>query len=233
MAERFPSEEIEGEIIIARECLVDGPVNARSLEDFFDIRSAFIEEAFNEGSYQQVVVSEFNKIIRIEKGQVYLWFEEDLFCQINLWFICSLLYLKEVDVFLVIPEDSLQYGFAGLNNTELVSAYESKKALTPINVNQFALLWFAYRKDNIERLLKLGVQVHGDFPFVMDAIAAHFDRTPKDGQPGQPELLIRQIMKEKSTTDFGIVFKEFTKRAPIYGFGDLQVKRIFDRVIQG
>jgi hypothetical protein len=26
--------------------------------------------------------------------------------------------------------------------------------------------------------------------------------------------------------DFGIIFREFTKRAGIYGFGDLQVKRL-------
>ncbi len=233
LAERFPKKEVEGELIVARECLVDGPVNASSLEEFFELRKAFIEEAFNGGSYKEKVTPEFAKIIDIESGQIHLWFEEDLFCQINLWFICSLLYLKEVEVFLVIPKNSLLHGFGGLTKDELVTTFNHKKTLTPINVNQFALLWFAYKKDNIERLLKLGVQVHGDFPFVMEAIAAHFDRTPKYGQPGKPERLIRKIMKEKSTVDFSTIFKEFTQRAPIYGFGDLQVKRIFDQVING
>jgi hypothetical protein len=30
---------------------------------------------------------------------------------------------------------------------------------------------------------------------------------------------------------FGTVFQEFCKRESIYGFGDLQVKRIFDEVV--
>ena len=233
LAERFPSEKIPGEIIIARECLVDGPVHSKSLSDLFEIRSEFIQKSYDrDGSYQAHVVSEFDKIIHVDNGQVFLWFEEDLFCQINLWFICSLLYMKGVEVFLVMPKGQLRYGFAGLDNNALITAYEDRKALTKINVNQFALLWFAYRKDNIERLLKLGVQLHSDFPFVMEAIAAHFDRLPKDGKPGKPEQLIQQIIEEKSTKEFGIVFQEFTKRAPIYGFGDLQVKRIFDEIVK-
>ena len=30
--------------------------------------------------------------------------------------------------------------------------------------------------------------------------------------------------------DFGIIFKEFCKREPIYGFGDLQVKRLLSEL---
>ena len=125
----------------------------------------------------------------------------------------------------------MRYGFGGLSKKELLEALRNRKALTPINVNQFALLWFAYRKDHIERLLKLGVQMHGDFPFVMKAIEAHFDRTPKDGKPGLPEQTIREIMNEKSTMDFGAVFREFSERLPIYGYGALQVKTIYDSIL--
>jgi len=39
-------------------------------------------------------------------------------------------------------------------------------------------------------------------------------------------------MKELETQDFGPVFREFTKRESIYGYGDLQVKRLFDELLQ-
>ncbi len=233
LKEQFPSDKILGEIIVARECMVDGPVNEKNLKSLFQQRAEFIKEAYGENNYHEYVTPELRKISDIESGEVNLWFEEDLFCQINLWFVCSLLYLQDIKVYIVIPEDSLEFGFGGLNKDELAYTYQNRKPLTKINVNQFALLWFAYRSDDIERLLKLGVQVHEDFPFVMRAIGAHFDRMPKDNQPGKPEQIIREIMKEKSTEDFGAIFREFQRRAPIYGYGDLQVKRIFDRVIHG
>ena len=39
-----------------------------------------------------------------------------------------------------------------------------------------------------------------------------------------------QIIKELKTEEFGPVFKEFNKRESIYGFGDLQVKRLFNQI---
>ncbi|MGA1465893.1 MAG: hypothetical protein ACO363_09195, partial [Balneolaceae bacterium] len=41
---------------------------------------------------------------------------------------------------------------------------------------------------------------------------------------------------QKSRTgqvNFGAVFREFQRREAIYGFGDLQVKRLFDAVMEG
>lgn len=226
---QFPKDRIPGEIFVARECLVEGPVDAKTLDGLIELREQFISDTYG-GNYEKTA-DEINAVNSITEGEINLWFEEDLFCQVNLWFICSLLYLKKVNVYLVIPYDSLKYGFGGLNQDQLVSTFHQRKKLTPVNVNQFALLWFAYRSNHIERLLKLGVQMYTDFPFVMNAISAHFDRLPKDEKPGLPEQIIRDILNEKSTQDFGVVFREFHERAPIFGFGDLQVKRIFDKVI--
>ena len=229
LKEQLPAE-IEGRVLVARECMAQGPVDAESLAELLNIRAQYISESFGESDYSSSA-QEINEIAAIESGEVNLWFEEDLFCQVNLWFICSLLYHKDVKVYLVMPEDSLRYGFGGLTKEELIGSLKNRIALTAINVNQFVLLWFAYRKDHIERLLKLAVQMHGNFPFVMKAIEAHFDRTPKDGNPGLPEQTVRAIMEEKSTQDFGLIFREFSERLPIYGYGDLQVKMIYDSIL--
>ncbi len=229
LMEQFPQDQIPGEVLVARECLIEGPTDSRDLQEFYQLRTDFIKQTY--GMPYDSAIKEFDKINALSGREVNLWFEEDLFCQANLWFVCSLLYLNKVNVFLVMPKDSLRYGFGGLNQEQLVLAYSNRIALTQVNVNQFALLWFAYRNNHIERLLKLGVQMHSEFPFVMKAIAAHFDRLPSDGKPGLPEQIIRDIMQEKTTQDFGAVFREFCERAPIYGFGDSQVKRIFDSIL--
>lgn len=234
LKDQLPAD-LEGDVIVMRECLVDGPVQGDSLEEFFNTRAEFIDSSYHDTGekYTQKVVPEITKIANIESGEVNLWFEDDLFCQVNFWFVCSLLYTKKVQVNLVRPDGStLQYGFGGLVEKGLLNAFDKKQALTPINVNQFALLWFNYRKNGIERLLKLSVQVHEEFPFVKAAVNAQVERDLNDGKLGRPEQTILNIINEKSTKDFGVVFREFSKREPIYGFGDLQVKRIFDRVIE-
>lgn len=233
LKDQFPVD-LSGEVIVMKECLVDGPVQGDSLESFFKTRAAFIKEAFgdSEEKYTNEVIPQINKIASINSGEVNLWFEDDLFCQVNLWFVCSLLYSKNVQVHLVRPiGSSLQYGFGGLDQEGLKKAFNLKQMLTPVNVNQLALLWFNYRKGSIERLLKMSVQVFEDFPFVKEAVHAHVERDSLDGKQPKPEQTILDIIKEKSTNDFGIIFRKFCQRVPIYGFGDLQVKRIYDELM--
>ncbi len=232
---RFPVSHVYGEVIIMRECLVDGPSSGNNLEDFFKNRANFIKETYGDvdNKYTQEVIPEILKINTIGEGEVNLWFEDDLFCQVNLWFICSLIYSKDhIKVNLVRPNKSLQYGFGGLNTEDLVTAYEQKIPLTKVNVNQLVWLWFTFQKNHVERLLKLSVQIGEDFPFIKEAIIAQIERNGSDENPGRPERTILAIIEEKNTIDFGIVFQEFCKREPIYGFGDLQFKSIFDSTVK-
>jgi hypothetical protein len=48
---------------------------------------------------------------------------------------------------------------------------------------------------------------------------------------GRPMNSLIGIIKDLHTTEFRPVFKEFCTREGIYGFGDLQVKRLFDEII--
>ena len=217
-----------------RECLIDGPNSGNTLEQFFKTRSLFIGETYgnSEKKYEDHVIPEITKIAQISEGEVNLWFEDDLFCQVNLWFVCSLLYTKEdITVNLVRPQDSLLYGFGGLNQEQLVKAYEDRVNLSRINVNQLVWIWFTYQKNHVERLLKLSVQIGEDFPFIKEAIIAQIERETTDEKRGRPEQAIVDIIEEKSTKDFAVVFQEFCKREPVYGFGDLQFKQIFDDIV--
>ena len=228
---QLPLKQVSGELIVMREYLIEGPVDAPSLSEFHQIRSKFISSTYGDDSYDSKSIPELLKIEEIENGVVNLWFEEDLFCQTNLWYVCSRLYQKEVDVYLIKPKEDLEYGFGGLNESELEALLANRIRLTQINVNQLALLWFAYRRNDIERLLKLGVQMHAFFPFIMKAIEAHFERLPNGDVLGKPERIIQEIIDENPSADFGTVFKHSNRRLPIYGYGDLQIKKIYDKVI--
>ena len=70
-----------------------------------------------------------------------------------------------------------------------------------------------------------------EYPFIKAAVKAHIDRCPDNEKLGKPYQTILQIMGEQKTKQFDIIFKEFNKRLPIYGYGDVQVKRLFDIIL--
>lgn len=234
---RFP-EQIEGDVLIMRECLVDGDVQSIDLEDLFSVRETFISEKYDQyrmGDYYQKCISEFKKMQSIpNSSEINLWFEDDLFCQVNLWFVISLLNRSTMDclINLVRPTAGHEYNFCSMTEVELLEAYKNKTEISSANIRKFCKLWELYQDGNCEEMIHVAEEMNQTFPFVMPACQAHLDRTPRDGSPGRPEESIARIMKELKTTDFTQVFREFCKRDSIYGFGDLQFKRIFDKVVK-
>ena len=233
LKEQFP-ENIQGEIIVARECLVDGNVKGSSLTELFHSRAQFISrnyDGYNEKDYYGKTVPEFQKIQSItDDGDINLWFEDDLFCQVNFWFTISLLSKSHQNnpTFLIRPKMHNQYGFGGLNKSGLISVYENRLLLTELD--KLANLWELYKNDDTEKLLKTAKELDNKYPFILPAVKAHIERIPTEGNLGKPSQSLVQIMKELETEEFGPVFREFSKRESIYGFGDLQVKRLFDEV---
>lgn len=233
LKEQFPNE-IDGEIIVARECLVDGNVSAGSLEELFEIRAKFISEFYGDYSkadYYKDSVTEFRKIQSIPEGsEINLWFEDDLFCQVNFWFTVDLILgsTKNCQVYLIRPMEHTPYGFGGLTQVELVSAYSEKEEI--IDLKGIAELWVAYQSNDINGLERSAKELDEDYPFILEAVKAHIDRMPNGDHPGRPVQALKEIMAELGTDSFGPVFMEFNKRESIYGFGDLQVKRLFDQI---
>jgi len=229
---QFPPS-IKGEVIVTRECLVDGLVGGKSLEELFETRAEFIKKNYGATvvEYREKVVSEFDKIQIIKSGaEINLWFEDDLFCQVNFWFVLSLLQksTKWNEIYLVRPTVHTRYGFGGLNHEELLSIYKNRTRLTDINT--LAALWELYQKGEVEQLQQKAEELVQPYPFILSAVKAHIDRIPTVDNRGRPTEALIQIMKELDTEDFGAIFQEFCKRESIYGFGDSQVKRLLDAI---
>lgn len=232
LKDQFP-DSLNGELIVARECLVDGDVSADSLDQLFELRAEYLSNAYDseKGFYHNEVIPEFKKIISLpEHSVIHLWFEDDLFCQVNLWFVFHLIhnFVTPSQVFLVRPHTDIQYGFGGLNSDGLENAFRSKVRLPVDEVKLFSSLWELYQGQNHAEILELAVELSERFPFLEDAAKANLKRFPNDGSLGRPEQTLLDIMKETGSDEFGTVFQEFHKRESIYGFGDLQVKRLFD-----
>ncbi|MEM7369762.1 MAG: DUF1835 domain-containing protein [Bacteroidota bacterium] len=235
LKQQFPSE-LAGEVLVCKECLIDGPVKADSLQAFYQLRMAFLQQAYGASreKYLQTVQSQFEAILAIPEGaKVHLWFEDDLFCQINCWFVCALLAEKSVIVRLVRPVGSnLQYGFGGLSSDGLVSSFQASSPMSRQDLSEFAQLWRAYQAADLALLQQLGQNLQEAFPFLMPAIDAHIARIPTEENIGRPSATILEIMEVTASRDFGTIFQEFSKRESIYGFGDLQLRRLYDQIAE-
>lgn len=227
---QFPIDTVFGELIVARECLVDGLVGGETLEEFFATRAKTLVDLYGplDIDYYEKVVPEINKIVDLSAGEVNLWFEDDLFCQVNLWFVSSLLTKKNISVNLVRPTAALRYGFGGMNKEALASAYQQKEPLVNEDLDAFSTLWNAYQRGKKSELLHVSTSLLPRFPFLKEAVKAQLERS-NGNELVRPEISILEITREVGT-DFKKVFAEFCKREAVYGFGDLQVKRLFDQL---
>lgn len=226
---QFPPD-LKGGIFVVRECLVDGEVNAADLSLFYKQRKAFLCRYYGatEKQYEDQVQAEFEKIRSIKDSKVFLWFEDDLFCQVNFWFTTSLLLRKNNEVYLVRPQKLSTYGFGGLDQKDLLELYNTVVPLK--QAVEIADIWMAYQKEDIPLLRQKAVQLSQEYPFILDAVEAHIQRIPSKDNPGRPIQSLQRIINQLGTTEFAPVFKAFCEEEAIYGFGDLQVKRLLDQI---
>jgi hypothetical protein len=122
-------------------------------------------------------------------------------------------------------------GFGPAKAGELKVCFADRIPLSEADISFGQALWQAYKDGNLDALTNLSKHQSIAFPYLQEVVKAHVDRFPKDGTPGRPEKVIEDITKNIST-DFYKVFEEFWKRESIYGFGDNQLRSLYDKVMQ-
>ena len=226
---------VKGQVIVARECLIDGDVKGENLPDFYRNRANYIAgyDGFTVDDYYQKTVPELNKIKNLSAGcEVTCWFEDDLFCQANFWFVINLLFKHDNlgGIFLVRPNKGNEYSFAHMTMQELAKAYDNRQLLQASEITTLAQLWPLYQQQDLNGMSRVAQKLKASMPFLQPAIEAQKKRMPDDSGLGYPERVLIEIMKELNTQEFSPVFREFSSRMAIYSFGDLQVKRMFEQL---
>jgi len=238
LAEKFPKEAVEGERIVLRECLVEGPVDGDTPAAFWQTRAQFIAGTYGEtaAGYKARVVAEVEKIRRIPGGaEVNLWFEHDLFCQVNTWFVLSLLEPRQDNLLInrVMPQPEagadVWRGFGPSDGERLVAAYWNRVPLTRPDLALGRDLWEAYRRHDLSALQALAARASRGFPYLREVVQAHLERYPDAGGKPRPVAVLADIVRA-GTTDFPAICREFFRREGVYGFGDSQVRSLLAQV---
>lgn len=230
LADQLKETTIGGEIIVCREALVTGPLQADNLEDFWKLRSQFIDEEYNieEGDYFDKTFPEFEMILNIpEDSEVNLWFEDDLFCQVNMWFCLSLLPKdKGLKVYRIFPKATKENnwkGFSVSDSFELEELVKLKVLLNEKDIEAAINLWKSYQSNDTKQLKQLSEYQSDAFRFLQEVIQSYLNI--------KPEIFIKNVL-ENGSADFKSLFEKFQSELGIFGFGDLQVKSIYDKILK-
>lgn len=228
--EDFRKTGIEGEIVVCREAFVDGDVRADSLEELWRVREDYLRRTYpqTDMDYRGLVVSEFEKLSSLPaSAEVDLWFEYELFCHVNLWFCVWLLRDASASLYRVAPiaqrKEHTWNGFAGLSSDELKLCYDERIQFEDQDVRLGADLWLAFQSRDHARLRELSKVESACYPYLQEACEAEIEKEIR------PKLILKEIQSE-GVNDFGEMFAAFRDRAGVYGFGDVQVKRMLSEI---
>ena len=237
LSEQLKDAELPLERIIFREALVSGPLGGNTWEEFWETRVGFLTQNYGATALevQEKTVAELEKVRSLADGvELSLWFEDDLFCQVNLWFVLNLLSdARKIKIYRVFPPEGSSAnswkGFGNASAAALEQAYELKVPFTSSDLVLGKNLWEAYRLGDRAQLTTLSKSASPCFRQLAEVCQAHLDRISEDPSERRPEKVIVELLA-MGITDFDTLFSQFSEREGIYGFGDLQVRELLDSI---
>ncbi|WP_336515035.1 hypothetical protein [Pollutibacter soli] len=239
LTDRFLALRLEGKVIVTREAFISGSLEGITLGELYKTRANYLigPSASDLQQYYAFTVAEFDKICTAKEGdRFFLWFGYDLFCFINMLFIISRISSLNIPIEIKIVYPSFlseekawdDFGRAGVDKLRYSLDHSIK--LSEEDQVLAGKLWTALRETNFELIDELSRRQSTAFPYLRVVCKAHLDRFPGHGRLGKPEKIINEIIRN-GKKDFSSLFVDFQKSEGVYGFGDVQVKEIYDRVI--
>ncbi|BDD12469.1 hypothetical protein FUAX_49010 (plasmid) [Fulvitalea axinellae] len=228
------SQSISGDVVVWREMLAEGRVCPEvGSTDFWNIRFDEFSRRFNvdEAAYRKGVISQFAEAQHFpEYDEVVLWFEYDLFCQINLIASLSWLWRQGIfeysQVYLIcvgkFPGKQKLFGLGELPATTYPGLYRDRQKVTEETCFDADRAWQAYAGTDPRVLESEAITEHKGLPYLSEAIKAHLKRFP-DSQTGlnvieQSLLSIIENGYDTPQKAVGAILRS----QGVYGFGDTQ-----------
>lgn len=232
----------KGTIITWREMLCEGKtITDVGSENFWKSRFNFLAEQYKITKQQfiDITLKEYRNLCNQKsQNEIILWFEYDLFCQINMIAVISWLkkHREGSRISLVCSGDIIGFdkklGLSELSTDQLMQHYEDRIHLTIDDVEYADYIWQLYCSDSplqLQQQVKTSCNSH--FKYLTQALTTHLKRFPtiKNGLNEIENEMLHQIATKKPKTK-----KELIKNMLLlnnnYGFGDLQYFNMYDEL---
>lgn len=235
-AHSFKETGLEGDILIWREILSQGPL-AEDISSgaFWKMRERWICKTFKDQPehYREYVVNPLEKLSK-PYDEINLWFEFDLHCQANMLGVMAMLNmhtdLSGPSIYLICPGDfpgkTDFRGMGELNGEELEYLYDNIRLR--LNETDFSIaaeawkLYMANNPDELEKWLDSNT-FWGSLHFLKPALEAHLQRirVNTNGLNAIEQKLLdiyTEGIKNKQS-----IYETFWKTEKIYGMGDSEI----------
>lgn len=232
---------LKGEFITWREMLCEGKtITDVGSEDFWKTRFEFLNKSYKitKKTFIDFTLKEYRLLCQKKhQEEIVLWFDNDLFCQINMLAVISWLkrYRKDIPVYLVNcnadKNSKNNIVFSKLNKEEINYQYQHKVLLQQDDIEYADYIWQLYCSDSplrLETVYKFNPM--SPFKHLSNALEAHLKRFPSltNGLNEIENNILKVAAKTKHPTKESLV-KSLLNEQNVYGFGDLQyVNRIDD-----
>jgi len=230
--------DFAGDYLTWQEMLCEGPTETEiDTPSFIKKRKVFLSKFYDIEINETEYVSEIRKLDHLEGyGDVVLWFDYDLCCQINLIAVISLLQQKHVELplYLVcsgrIAGEKALKGLVELSSEQLLKHYDNRIKLKPKDISFAESVWKTYcGKDH--SLLKNYITQKSSFTYLTNCIKAHLERFP-DLISGLDilEENILTIIKDETIKSRNHLLGYAMNYQGYYGYNEMQLLRIIDKL---
>ncbi len=227
-----------GEHFPFREALAIGPTpQGLSQDEWLSVRANFLSESsdMDARNVRSDLSAQDEKLAHISSGdEVILWFEHDLFCQINLVYLLNRFSHQNMWLSLIcIGEFPGRENFRGLGELsagQMASLFDARHEVTRAELSLAEKAWSAFCSPDPRRIEDLITEETSALPYLRSALNQHLARFPSvTNGLGHAENRLLEIVSE-GVTDFMQLCKAFFDREPAYGLGDHQVWRDMKRM---
>ncbi len=135
----------------------------------------------------------------------------------------------KANIYLIRPTTNSWLGFGGMHEKTFAEAYNKKVLLNKNQLEDFQKLWNIYSQKEEGDLMTSGIKLKSLIPRIENVLQAQLDR--EDGK-NRPLESLKRILTESEDHSFSTVFKAFSKKEGIYGFGDTSIKKMYDELMK-
>jgi hypothetical protein len=233
---------LPGQHLAWREALVCGPApGGLPREEFRQVRAAHLSGGYgvNRKECERKLLEQEEALARFsDHEEVVLWFEHDLFCQVQLvylldWFAQRDLASTKLSLISIgeFPGIESFRGLGQLNEDQLTSLFPQRQEVSAEQLQLGAKAWEAYSSPDAAGLLALLQSDLSAIPFLKQALTKHLQRFPSTGNGLGRIENVGLALIAKGYRTFKSLYPAFARYESEYGFGDAQLYFELNRLV--
>ncbi|MCM4173273.1 DUF1835 domain-containing protein [Arenibacter sp. TNZ] len=239
--EKLKSLKLDGDIITWREMLCEGKTETNvGSESFWKTRFEFLNKNYkvSKSWFIDKTLKEYRTLCNHkQEDRIVLWFDYDLFDQINMLAVISWLktHRPYAEISLVSCDEDENFenlsGLGELDDEQLRKLFTNRTLLTQDDIEYADYVWQLYCSDNPIRLENLKDFSSFQFSHLSGAIEAHLLRFPsiRNGLNEVENNVLRLARSTKPKSKVALLNTVLTNQGR-YGFGDTQYDRVITKL---